>query len=169
MDKKVNMVLQKSTTGGEMKSGLHSEKGGAAVEFAIIMWVLLVLIFGIIEFGLILYDKAVITNASREGARAGIVARYDPAGEGAYNPLTDDEIRGVVTNYCGNHLVTFGSPTSVVIDVTRMDKDNNGTISSGDELTVTVTYNYGFLVLPNLVTEIIGPMNLTGRTVMRME
>jgi Flp pilus assembly protein TadG len=31
------------------------------------------LLFGIIEFGIILYDKAMITNASREGARAGIV------------------------------------------------------------------------------------------------
>ena len=49
--------------------------GVAVIEFAIILPLLLVIIFGIIEFGLVLFNKQVITNASREGARAGIVAR----------------------------------------------------------------------------------------------
>ena len=55
---------------------IKSENGASAVEFALVMPLLFVLIFGIIEFGIFLYDKAVITNASREGARAGVVARY---------------------------------------------------------------------------------------------
>ena len=49
------------------------------------------LLFGIIEFGIILYDKAMITNASREGARAGIV--FDPDG------ISDSYIREVVKTY----------------------------------------------------------------------
>ena len=47
------------------------------VELAIILPILLIVLFGLIEFGFILYDKAVITNASREGARQGIVYRAD--------------------------------------------------------------------------------------------
>ena len=43
---------------------LRCQKGVAAVEFAIILPVLMIIIFGIIEFGLLLYDKQVITNAS---------------------------------------------------------------------------------------------------------
>ena len=39
------------------------------VEFALVAPLLFVLLFGIIESCLILYDQAFITNASREGAR----------------------------------------------------------------------------------------------------
>ena len=57
---------------------IREQRGGAAVEFAIVLPVLVLLIFGMIEFSTLLYDKGVITNASREGARAGIV--YSPTG-----------------------------------------------------------------------------------------
>ena len=51
---------------------LIGQKGVAAVEFAIVLPFLVLLVFGTIEFGLMFYNKQVITNASREGARAGI-------------------------------------------------------------------------------------------------
>ena len=51
------------------------QTGASAVEFAIILPLLVVFVFGIIEFGLIFYNKAMLTNASREAARAGIVFR----------------------------------------------------------------------------------------------
>ena len=51
------------------------QEGASAVEFAIILPLLLILVFGIIEFSILFYDKAMITNASREGARVGIVYR----------------------------------------------------------------------------------------------
>ena len=43
------------------------------VEFAIVLPLLLMLIFGMIEFSVMLYDKAMLTNATREGARFGIL------------------------------------------------------------------------------------------------
>jgi len=46
---------------------LKNHRGTSLVEFVIILPVLMVILFGIVEFGIILYDKAVITNASREG------------------------------------------------------------------------------------------------------
>lgn len=51
------------------------QRGAAAVEFAMLLPLLMALFMGSVEMGLILYDKAVLTNASREGARAGIVLR----------------------------------------------------------------------------------------------
>ncbi len=54
---------------------LKNERGGSLIEFVLIAWVLFLILFGIIEFGLIMYNQAVITNASREGARYGIVSR----------------------------------------------------------------------------------------------
>jgi Flp pilus assembly protein TadG len=71
---------QRHTVYGRARSGgcgvrRAPERGAAAVEFALLLPVLMALFMGSLEIGLILYDKAVLTNASREGARAGIVLR----------------------------------------------------------------------------------------------
>lgn len=137
-----------------------NNKGAAAVEFALILPILLTLVFGIIEFSLVLYDKAVITNASREGARAGIVFRSDA--NGAYSPLSDNEISTIVSIYCSNYLITFGAPSTVTTTVAR----NN---PAAGYIRVAVSYPYSFLVLPNFVTDLAGSINLNAITVMRME
>ena len=134
---------------------LRNQEGAAVVEFALVLPMLVMLAFGIIEFSLLLYDKSVITNASREGARAGIVSQSPRVSEG--------EIKIVVDNYCKDHLITFSTGTVPVTDV-----DWEG-MSFGDDLTVNVSYSYTFLVLPQLVTGVTGPINLTAKTVMRME
>jgi Flp pilus assembly protein TadG len=132
------------------------QKGVAVVEFALVLPLLVLLAFGIIEFSLALYDKAIITNASREGARNGIVFSTPP--------VTDAEIETAVNNYCQNKLVTLGLPGAVTTYITR-----EGSGESGDDLTVRVEYPYNFLVLPGFVAGLIGGMNLHAETVMRME
>ena len=139
-----------------MKRKHSNQKGSAAVEFALVLPILLVLVFGIVEFSLALYDKAVITNASREGARAGIVFG-DP-------PLTDGEISSIVSSYCQNRLITFGTPTQVTTIIVR-----EGSGASGDDLTVQVQYQYQFLAIPRFVTGITGGIQLGAQTIMRME
>lgn len=138
-----------------MKRKFKDQGGTSAVEFALVLPMLVTLVFGIIEFSLLLYDKAMITNASREGVRAGIVLQTPR--------VTNTEIQTVVDSYLGNHLVTFGSASSPTTTITRAG-DN-----FGDPLTVTVTYSYNFLVLPNFITTINGPLNVTATAVMRME
>lgn len=133
-------------------------RGASAVEFAIILPLLLMILFGIIEFSIIFYDKAMITNASREGARLGIVFRQDrDAG------TEDAEIESVVNGYLTDKLITFGSSVPAAIEIDREGFD------TGDSLTVRVSYLYDFLIVPNLVNTIAGPINLTGTTVMKME
>jgi len=46
------------------------DRGAAAVEFALVLPLLLILIFGIIDFGRLLNTKITLTEAAREGARA---------------------------------------------------------------------------------------------------
>lgn len=128
----------------------------SAIEFAIVLPVLVVLLFGFIEFSILLYDKAMLTNASREGARAGIVYS-DP------NPIIDNDIRAVVNNYCANHLISFGTGSAVNTAISRTVE------SFGNALTVNVTYRYDFLVLPNFVTSLVGGVDLGAETVMRLE
>jgi len=138
---------------------MKNQRGATAVEFAIVLPLLVLLLIGIIEFSVILYDKAMITNASREGARAGIVSQL---------PRVDDStIKGIVNKYCGLYLISFGSgapPLTTIIEPT----DRTG-LTFGSELSVTVTYTYSFLALPKFVTGIVGPIDLTAKSVMRME
>jgi len=135
---------------------LKSCGGASAVEFAVILPLLVLILFGIIEFSLALYDKAMITNASREGARAGIVYR-SPS-------VTDAEIARIVNTYLGNHLITFGSgKPSAMVTVAR----NGG--SPGGELKVKVAYTYTFLVLPRLSSTLGRGINMAAETAMRME
>ncbi|MGV3758909.1 MAG: TadE/TadG family type IV pilus assembly protein [Actinomycetota bacterium] len=52
----------------------RGDSGAAVVEFAFVAILLLTLIFGIINFGLVLSFKQDMTRAAAEGARAGAVA-----------------------------------------------------------------------------------------------
>jgi Flp pilus assembly protein TadG len=148
----------------------HNQKGAAIVEFAIILPLLLLLIFGMIEFSLLMYNKAMITNASREGARRGIVYRVDPTTFN-YSPLNDTQIRTEVTNYLSNYLITF-SPTAM----THTTNITRAVEASGNTLNVQVDYPYQFLVFPAIAalaspggTAMPGTLTLTSATKMRME
>ena len=50
-----------------------SERGATAVEFALILPILGALIFGMIDFGRMIWQQEVLINATREGARQGIL------------------------------------------------------------------------------------------------
>ena len=54
---------------------LRKESGQTLVEFALILPILVILIFGAIEFGRIFHATHVITSAAREGARAAAVGK----------------------------------------------------------------------------------------------
>jgi Flp pilus assembly protein TadG len=139
---------------------LRGEHGGATVEFAIISIVLLTVVFGIIEFGILMFDKHVLTNASREGARAGIVM--------ALTRVSDAEIEQIVEDYAQKFMVTFGTANNPNTNVTRtwLTKEPPKILEFGDELVVTVTYDFDFLVL-SIVG--LGPITLKAETRMRME
>ncbi len=56
-----------------MSEKLRRERGAVAVEFALILPVLLLILFGIIEFGLVWSQTQVFQGAAREGARCAAV------------------------------------------------------------------------------------------------
>ena len=116
---------------------IKEQKGAALVEFAIVLVVLFLLAIGTSEIGLLLYNKQVITNASREGARAGIV-------RGGTDALSDLEVKAVVIDYCDQRLIDF-SGTSLVDGDIVLNPSTRPT-GFGDDFSVIVTYNYHFLV-----------------------
>jgi hypothetical protein len=144
-----------------VKAQINNQRGTSAVEFAIVLPLLVLFIFGIIEFGLIFYNKAMVTNASREAARAGIVYR-DP-------PVSKEEMSEVVNNYCENMLVSFGSslPHETLVP-------NDVCDAHGKELVVNVVYRYEFLLLPDFLSTFFsgglpGSIDVSAVTRMRCE
>ena len=135
---------------------ITNQKGAALVEFAIVLPLLLVLVFGMIEFSIMFYDKAVITNASREGARTGIVYDFP-------NRVTMGQIEDAVEEYARGRLISFGGANP------EPETDSNECINAGDSLTVNVSYEYSYLVLPSFITSLTGPLDLTAVTTMRCE
>ena len=125
------------------------QKGVAAVEFAIVLPFLVLLVFGTIEFGVLFYNKQVITNASREGARVGITG------------ASEVTIKNIVNDYCANKLINLNGDNQLLTEnivVSGPDVDN--------DLTVDVSFTNTFLL-----SQIIGFTDTTvsARTIMRME
>lgn len=132
------------------------QRGIAVVEFALVLPVLLLLVFGIVEFALAMYDKAVITNASREAARAGVVLK---------NPkMSTAQIQDVALNYCQNYLITLNGTAKPTVSVPSGQGGSFGT-----PLTVTVSYTYSGLALGAIISPLIGPLQLSATSVMNNE
>jgi Flp pilus assembly protein TadG len=138
---------------------LTSTRGQALVELALALPMMLVMIFGAVEFGTALYDKAVVTNASREGARAGIVATTPR--------LNDRGIQDVASKYSKSHLLNYknGATDTAVTTITPALASR----TSGVLMTVTVTYTYNSFLLPKFLQSMAGGFKLDASTVMRME
>ena len=130
-----------------------NERGAVAAEFALLLPVLLTILFAIIEFGMIMYGRELVTNATREGARAGIT-QGPPK-------LT----AGTITTISHNYLVGTGiNPANVTFTATGAGGVNPAT------LTVSATYQYFFLIpwIPAM-TGIPNPLIINTQTVMRHE
>lgn len=130
-------------------------RGVVSLEFALMLPFLLMVLIGIIDVSLLLCDKAVITNASREAARAGVVLRVPM--------LTTTQIANVALGYTQNSLVG-GAATPPTVTVTQA----NGT-TAGTALTVTVTYTYTGMVLGSALSVLTGPVTISASSVMLYE
>jgi len=150
-----------------MKMNLKDTRGAALVEFTIILPLLIVLLFGIIEFGFLLYNQQMLTNAAREGARAGIVASI-PRLPPSSNDPNDVTIESVVQNYFDYYAITFGAQNNVILDPDPpVGYDANADF--GDHLEVKVSYQYSFLLLPAFLPGIGKLQDMGATAVMRYE
>lgn len=141
-----------------MRRNPVSASGTAVIEFAFVLPVLLILFFGIIEFSVALYNKAIITNASREAARSGIVY------VGPNTTLANESIIAIATNNCQG-LISFQDDAEPVVTVTVADSPD----FEQQLLTVTINYSYSGLGLGQLLTSMSGPLDLQASTTMKFE
>ncbi len=137
----------------------RSRRGQAAVEFALILPVFVLLVFGALEFGRAYFDAHLLTNAAREGAR-----------EGSLPNRTETDVEQAVDDF----LQRVGLPGEWSTEVTVLDESGNqraGGLSAaveGDLVVVTVTYDFQVIV-GSLLPNFSGTVPLHGRCVFRHE
>ena len=143
----------------------QGQRGVAMVEFAIVLPLLLILMFGLIEFGLVLYNKQVITNASREGARYGISSENGVR-------ISENKIRNVVIEYVDKYMITFGADEIgdelediIISPDPQTETIKNHYYDTYQNLICTVNYEYGFIAAGLLLSDV----NLSATTVMKFE
>ena len=141
-----------------------------------ILPLLLVILFGIIEFGAVLYNQAVITNASRDASRYAARFYTNPANATATRPQCSD-IQTYVVDYVNKYFLNFtGSSTFSASNVSCPTGNpyNNYMGYAGYVDTIRVQYQYDFLVFGDLIGLLTGgswsPMlTLQAQTSMRDE
>lgn len=135
---------------------LGDQKGGAAVELAIALPILAIILCGTIDFGILMYNKQVITNASRVVARSAIVEdNQDVNG----NPLPVNVTE--MQNYCADRLIEFQTGSlSIPLPV-----------RNGDFITATVNYDYKHIFGSlDFLSSLMGKTTtISGLTTMRAE
>ena len=142
----------------------YREKGISSVEMVLVSPILLIILFSILEFGFILFDKALITNASREAARSAIALRQ--------TPLTKDELDVLVPSVVSNYttgIIDFAGNKPSGSWVKTIDPKGYGTF-----LTVKVSYSYKTIVIGKLFTllpkkSLTDPVALSSSMTMYME
>ena len=128
------------------------EDGAVAIEFAVLLPILVALFAAIVEFGFGFYFQEVITNASREAARAGIIV-------GVPRPTA-----GEITSVALAYLTNFGvGCTASCVNVTGAQGN------SGADLTVRVDVPYRFVILPGFIDDFVSDITLRATTVMKHE
>lgn len=127
------------------KAAFRSERGQSMTEFALVLPLIVLLLFGVIQFGITFNNYISLTDAVRAGARKGAVARHQPDPVGA----TIAQVRAAATEL---------KPADLAINV-------ESSWSPGEEVRVSASYPYSISLLGLVVKS--GRMNST--TVERVE
>jgi Flp pilus assembly protein TadG len=108
----------------------RSARGAELIEFAIVTPLLLLLLAGIFDFGMMFRTFEAVTNAAREGARVGVLPGYSPED-------VEDRVDAymAVSGLTGDYTVTVDS-----VPITTG-------AGSFNARSVTVNYTYQFAVL----------------------
>ncbi len=123
------------------------QKGQSVVETALILPIIILILMGIIDFGLMFNNYLVISNAAREGARNAAV--------GASDLSVNNMILSMTSSLDHTKMKTTIYPSESLR-------------KSGEEVTVTIEYE-NKLFTPVISAILPDPLHLKTKTVMRME
>ena len=124
---------------------ITEEKGQSMAEFAIVLPILVVFLFGVIQFGILFNNYVTLTDAVRAGARTAAVSRQDSDPTG--------EAQSMVRSSAAN------------LDQSNLNVSVSSDWQSGDDVTVTATYPYSI----SLLGWVVSSGSLSSKTTERVE
>jgi Flp pilus assembly protein TadG len=139
---------------GKAEKKRRAESGTTIVEATIVLPLMLLLVFGIAEFGIAFTRWNSLTNAVREGARTGVVFR-SPCDASAVTSLVETTVSNFAT---GSGIDPAGITTTVT----------GACGGTGSQLSVTASVPFDYVAVGALAG--FSPSaDLSARTVMRNE
>ncbi len=130
---------------------IEQENGQAAVEFALVLPILCMLLLGIAQFGIAFNHYLALTDAVRAGARQAAVSRPVAGPEG----VTISKVRAAASGLTSSDLlVTVNDPSGTP-----------ATWAPGSDVKVTATYPYAI----DLLGVVVASGRLSSSTVERVE
>jgi Flp pilus assembly protein TadG len=145
----------------------RGERGAALVELALILPLFVILVFGVIEFGLTYNNYITVRQGVREAARQAAV--------GNFGSITSCSTHGTPGNTQTQELVCLAKQqiglsydnTRVKIISGAADFESTGTFSPGDSIIVCAMYPVDGTAA--FVTPVLGNSILKSKTTMRIE
>jgi Flp pilus assembly protein TadG len=125
------------------------EQGQTMAEFTLVLPVLAILLFGVIQFGIVFNHYLAVTDAVRAGARQAAVARFLPAAE--REAKVEEKVRASAEN--------------LDQDILEVSVEPSDDWEPGSDVTVTATYEYSI----NLLGKVVKDGLLTSKTTERVE
>ena len=130
----------------------ESEVSQSALEFALVLPVLLLIIFGIIEMGHLIFVYASVLNASREAARYGSVTGWingNPQYQDCNGIASAATNLKFLANFTDSDVEIYydqGPGTSQIGPCSAMSSSQWSSIATGSRIIVTVTSPYSLIV-----------------------
>lgn len=128
----------------------RKQRGAAAVEFAVVAPIFVLLLFGMIEYGRMVMVQQMLTNATREGARRAVL-----------DGTTVSNVKTTVQDYLSSGNITVNNSEITVTP-------DPSTAAFGDPVTVGLTVPFSRVSwLPSPM--FLGNANMSANSVMRRE
>jgi Flp pilus assembly protein TadG len=148
---------------------IHNEEGQALAEFALVLPVLILVLFGMIEFGRGFNYWNDATHISAEGARFAVVNRKpDPTDANSLQVQLRNQAD--TTELRGGGSTALPTPAQVCVDFPA------GTSKVGDPVRVTMRFTYHWMPVLDAVTKLIdnkksfpATTTFTSASIMRIE
>lgn len=143
-----------------LRSIVKNERGQAMVEMCIVVILLMMLLFGITEFGRIFFSNLVISNGARAGAR-----------HAAVTSLNDDALKLYIAQrtFPGNQAI-FTNADNADGSITIIYTDPSGNPARKLGGTISVKVDYPVPIYAPLISRFTGdPRWVSSTVVMRIE
>lgn len=138
----------------------RDDRGAAVLEFALVVPLLLLLVFGIIDFGWMLMKANLVNNAARDAARVaslnGTYAQIDQTvdSELAAAGISPSDVTVLITCTTGDGASCDGTASSFASRAV-----------SGSTVTVSVSYTHGWLTPLGSTCSLVGGDSCVGDTI----